>query len=174
MQNNTQKDIEHKKSTSASPLVVVAKLIRAPVEKVFDAWKNESLIRQWWGPEGFTCPMVKIDFRVGEKYFFEMKDQSGKSTWGTGVYSEIIPNKKIVYSDFFANADGEIISAAEAGVSDESEPSISFVTVEFEDLGENETKMTLNHEGLPASMHDDCVDGWSSSLDKLKRVVEKH
>ncbi|RYZ64007.1 MAG: hypothetical protein EOP09_16665 [Proteobacteria bacterium] len=50
----------------------------------------------------------------------------------------------------------------------------ALITVEVSLPSERETELRLTHAGLPERMHDDCVDGWSSSLDKLKRLVEKH
>lgn len=181
MPNNTQqhasvvrKTIEHKNNTSGSPLVVVSEIIKASVSRVFEAWSSEKLIKQWWGPEGFTCPYAKIDFRVGEKYWLQMRSIDGKDFWSTGVYSEIEPNKKIVFSDFAADKTGEIISYKTAGIGTSDIITTAFITVEFEALDENITKMTINHEGLPAEMHDDCVQGWSSSFEKMKVLLERH
>jgi hypothetical protein len=34
------------------------------------------------------------------------------------------------------------------------------------------TKLKLTHEGVPEEMHDDCVNGWNESLDKLDKNIK--
>ena len=43
--------------------LVVTRVIDAPVEQVWKAWTDPELVKQWWGPDGFTCPLARIDFR---------------------------------------------------------------------------------------------------------------
>lgn len=50
-------------------------------------------------------------------------------------------------------------------------PMESKVTLTFEDVN-GKTKMTLNHEGIPGEMYDDCVSGWQQSLDKLENNLK--
>lgn len=156
-----------------SPLVEVTRTFRAPVERVWKAWSDPEMAKQWWGPENFSCPEAKIDFRVGGKYLLAMKDPSGKLTWSTGEYQDIAPLKKIVATDAFSDKDGNMISANDAGMPGEW-GDVSIATVEFESVSAEETKMSLVHEGIPAEMHDDCVKGWDSSFDKLERLVQQN
>ncbi len=170
---------EHKHSTSTkdAPLVDVTKTFHAPVEQVFNVWSDADLIAKWWGPETMQCTFAKTNFKVGGKYLFSMQSIQDERniTWSTGVYEKVLHNKKIVFSDYFADENGNIIAPQQAGF-DGLWPGDgrSFVTVQFEALEKNKTKVHLIHEGLPAHMHDDCVKGWSSSLDKIKKLVEKH
>ena len=160
---------DHKKSTKESPLVEVEKTIRAAPEEVFEAWSSADLVKQWWGPEHFDCPSAKSDFRVGGEYLYAMRGEDGDTNWSTGRFIEIEPNRRIVYTDSFSDSEGKLMNPK--GFEDFGE---TFVTVEIEPMGESETKMRLSHAGIPARMHDDCVDGWSSTLDKMKKLVERH
>lgn len=36
-----------------------------PVERAYAAWTEPDLVRQWWGPAGFTCPVARMDVREG-------------------------------------------------------------------------------------------------------------
>lgn len=165
---------EHKKSTKEFPLVEVSYTFNAPVEKVWQAWTDPELIKQWWGPAGFSAPDAKNDLREGGKYLYAMKDLDGKVTWGTGTYLKIIPNKLLVCTDNFADEDGNIITPQEAGMPMEfGDGEEAYVTVEFIDQGDS-TEIHLSHEGLPSAIHDDCLDGWTSSLDKMQTLLESH
>jgi hypothetical protein len=80
---------------------------------------------------------------------------------------------KIVVSDSFADEAGKVIPANEAGMPGDW-PMECYVTVEFESAGPDQTKMAISHEGIPAEMHDECVEGWNQSIDKLQRFVERN
>lgn len=165
----------HKRNTYNTPLVIVEKMIQAPVAEVFYACSEADMVKQWWGPEAFSSPVVKMDFKVGGKYLSCMKSDDGKmEIWAVGQFLEIIPNRRIVSSEHPSNSEGVEISARDAEDGPFADEGDSYITIEFENKNQSETKLTLSHEGLPARMHDNCIAGWSSSLDKLKRLVEKH
>lgn len=177
MENKTQKkDLGPTRqgpfNFGTTPLVEVERTFRASPEAVFKAWTTPALAKQWWGPEGFMCPEAKIDARVGGKNLLAMKDPQGKVVWGGGTYLELIPNEKIVVTDQFMDKDGHILNAKDVGMPGDW-PDTMKVTVFFEDIGDGRTHMKLVHEGLPADQHDGCVEGWSSSFNKLQRLVEK-
>lgn len=158
----------------ASTPIDITRTFNAPVEQVYRAWSDAETVKQWWGPEGYSCPLAKIDFRSGGRYLLAMKnDADGQVTWGAGAFEEIIPNKKISYSDSFSDEKGNIISSREAGLPFDF-PMSCRVLVEFSSPAEGQTTLHLRHEGIPSNMHDDCTSGWNSSLDKFQRLVEKH
>ena len=164
---------DNKKSIN-SPPVEIRKEINGTAAEIFEAWSNPLQVKDWWGPESFTCPLARINFKVGGSYLFSMKDPEGKEIFTTGTFKEIIPNKKIVLSDFPANREGDIVPAEEAGFNGPyADLGEATIIVELKE-DDGQTILNLRHEGLPERIHDDCVDGWSSSLNKLKRVVEKH
>ena len=154
-------------------LVKVTRVFNAPIEKVWSAWGDEDLVKQWWGPEGYTCPFASIDFREGGNNLMAMKDSSGQTIWSGGVYREIIPFKKIVSTDHFADEDGNIISAGQAGMKGKW-PTDCLITVEFSKVVTGQVRMAIVHEGIPKDMHHECVEGWNSSLNKLQKMVELH
>lgn len=156
-----------------APLVQVTRLFNAPVERVWNAWTDSELVKQWWGPEGFTCPNAEIDFRMGGKYFLAMQDPSGKVVWSSGIYKEIDPLKKIICTDYFSDESGNIISASEVGMPGEW-PLECIMTVEFRRVSGGQTEMTIKHQGIPKEMHDDCVDGWNSSINILQSFLHHH
>ncbi len=172
MQAQAKPFTEHKASTTKSPLVEVTKTIDTPPEQIFEAWSDAKQIRLWWGPEGFECPHAEHDFRVEGKYLYCMRRPKGsQEIWSTGKFIAIEPNRKILITDLPSNARGEVVEPTEGPFADSGE---SFITLELTPQGKGRTQLKLTHEGLPARMHDECVDGWSSTLEKMKRLVEKH
>jgi uncharacterized protein YndB with AHSA1/START domain len=47
------------------------------------------------GPEGFTCPDVEMDFRVGDAYRAMIESQEYGESWFGGVYREIVRDKRL-------------------------------------------------------------------------------
>ncbi|MBL7931333.1 MAG: SRPBCC domain-containing protein [Bacteroidia bacterium] len=150
--------------------LLIKRTFNLPIDKVWAAWSEPEDFKKWWGPNDFTCPEAHIDFRVGGKIHACMKNKNdGKETWSTGIYREIVPHKKIVVTDNFADEEGNVITPAEAGMPGDwgTEPVISL------ELNKNndQTEMVLTHSGIPSDMQNDCIDGWNQCFDKLQKFV---
>ncbi|MCD6020102.1 MAG: hypothetical protein K0S53_3223 [Bacteroidetes bacterium] len=52
--------------------IVSSRIVNAPIDKVFSAWSDPNLLKNWWGPKGFTNTFHEFDFRVGGKWIFTM------------------------------------------------------------------------------------------------------
>jgi len=154
-------------------VVVITRVFDAPRELVWRAWTECERLMRWWGPRGFTTPFCKIDLRAGGVYRNSMRSPEGKDYWSTGTYREIVPLKRIVCTDSFADEEGNVVPATHYGMSADY-PLEMLVTVIFEEL-DGRTKLTLEHVlgPVPASERDMCQQGWSESLDKLSGELAK-
>ncbi len=176
--NNSETSTNQSSSSSSkttTPFVEVTKEFNAPLEQVWKACSESELIQQWWGPENYTSPSAKADFRIDGKYLFSMKSPEGVVSWSTGIFKEILPLELIVCSDQFSDEKGNPIPPKEAGVKEDWPGADKLIfSLKFEKINDDHTRIFLVHEGIPASMHDEYVNGWSTSLDKMKKLVEKH
>lgn len=155
--------------------LVIERVLPASREAVWKAWTEPELIKRWWGPEGFTAPVIENDLRVGGKYLYCMRgaEKPGgeeKDYWTTGVYREIVPDERIVSTDSFADSEGKVVPATHYGMSAEF-PLEMLLTVIFEEQ-DKKTKLTIRHDGIPASDIEGARAGWGTSLDKLARVLK--
>jgi uncharacterized protein YndB with AHSA1/START domain len=152
--------------------LTITRIFDAPRELVWKVWTEPEGIKRWWGPKGYTSPACKTDFRVGGSYHFCMQSPEGQQFWSTGVYREIRPLERIVYTDNFADEAGNVIPASEYGILGDW-PAELLVTVIFEDQA-GKTKITLTHEGLPeGEMREMSEAGWNESLDKIAEVLRE-
>ncbi|RTR34083.1 SRPBCC domain-containing protein [Robertmurraya yapensis] len=94
-------------------VLILEREFDAPKELVFKAFSEPEHLKQWWGPRGWTVPVCNVDFRPGGVWHYCMKcvdenqgDFFGMESWGKGVYEEIIQDEKIVYRDYFSDAEG--------------------------------------------------------------------
>ena len=45
-----------------------ARTFNASQDKVWRVWNDADSIKQWWGPSGYTAPLIRNDIRVGGTY----------------------------------------------------------------------------------------------------------
>ncbi len=91
--------------------------------------------------------------------------------WSTGTYKKIIPMKKIVATDSFADEHGNIVPSTHYGM--EGFPLEMLVTFEFEEQN-GKTKMTLTHTGIEnidEKIREGMDQGWNQSFDKIASLV---
>jgi len=152
--------------------LVITRTFEAPPELVWKAWTDPKHFMRWWGPRDFTSPFCEMDLRVGGRYLNCMRSPEGHEYWTTGVYREIIPFEKLVYTDSFADEDGNVVPATHYGMTSDF-PLETLVTVMLEDR-DGRTKMTLTHTDLPAGeLSERTGEGWNESFDKLAKSLRK-
>ncbi len=63
--------------------VRVSRVIRGPVQQVWDAHHDASLLRRWLlGPDGWTMPVCELATDVGDAYRYEWEREDGEGRFG--------------------------------------------------------------------------------------------
>lgn len=70
---------------------------------VWKAFTDPEHVNQWWGPDGFRCEGVTMDFRVGGAWTFDMVGPDGTRYPNHSMFKEITPLSRLV----FDHGDGE-------------------------------------------------------------------
>jgi uncharacterized protein YndB with AHSA1/START domain len=144
--------------TAGATAIRITRLIPAPRETVFKAWTDPAELKRWWGPPGFTTPAAEVDLRVGGAYRFAMKPPDGDVLYVYGVYREVQPPSKLVFTWAWD----------EDGVPGHE----SLVTVEFIDRT-NATEVVFTHDRLKdADSRDAHAEGWAGTFDKLEKFFD--
>lgn len=152
------------------PLIIVREF-DAPREAVWRAWTDPALFARWWGPEHFTGHVAHMDVQPGSHYHWAMLDPEGNKYWSTGTFHEVVAPERLVFSDSFADADGNVIPAAAYGMGDDF-PDETLVTVTLEALPGSRTRLTLVNAGVPeGQMREMSSAGWLQSFDKLAATL---
>jgi len=147
----------------------IKRTLNLPLATVWKAWTESESFKKWWGPKEYTCPYCSIDFKVGGKYLASMKGPDGTEIWSTGTYKEIVPQRKIVCTDSFADSRGNIVDATYYKMP--AMPRELTITVTLEEA-DGKTRMSLQHEGIPEEMQEDCMKGWQSSFNKMESELQ--
>lgn len=144
----------------------IRRWIRAPRQRVFDAFVRPELRRKWWFPEeGMTCGICEIDARVGGNYRVAMNDDRGAESREficTGSFEEVDAPRKLVFTWTWQH---ELDSAGDpADVR-------TRVTVELEEANGG-TDILITHERIRGA--DDrrgYAQGWNGCLLSLERAL---
>ena len=145
--------------------LVLTRLIDAPCEKLYRAWTDPELLKQWFAPLPYTTPHAETDVRPGGASLIVMRGPEGPDMPNRGVYLEVVPNEKLVFTDAYT----------EAWVP--SEKPFMTVTLTFKDEG-GKTRYTarVRHwtkEDTEAHEKMGFHVGWGICADQLTALVTK-
>jgi uncharacterized protein YndB with AHSA1/START domain len=77
----------------------IERTYRAPIERVFEAWTSEEVLRRWWRTERDWLPSdAEIDLRVGGAVRVVMRTGTGREIGGGGVYTEVEPPTRLAFT----------------------------------------------------------------------------
>lgn len=82
----------------------LTRLIDAPRERVYRAWTDPELLKEWFAPRPFSTPVAELDVRPGGASTIVMSDPQGNRFASHGVYLEVVPNERLVFTDAYTRA----------------------------------------------------------------------
>jgi uncharacterized protein YndB with AHSA1/START domain len=150
--------------------IVVSHLIDAPRRLVFEAWTRPEHLLRWWAPKGCSTPFCTVDLRVGGAFHYCIRLPEGRDMWGLGVFREIVEPERLVYTDAFADPQGNPVPPAHYGIS-AGHPLETLVTVTFVEH-QGKTQLTLRHSfPTPFEEREATQQGWIDMLDRLADLL---
>ncbi|MGA8604979.1 MAG: SRPBCC domain-containing protein [Thermoplasmata archaeon] len=154
-------------SAEGEDTVRVERMMRAPPERVFRAFLDPDLIRQWIGPGDLEINRVTVDPRVGGRIvvFHSLNGVSSGSF--EGEFVKIVPNRELVYRWAFVGTEPE-----------KGEFYDSLVTVTLHPVPGGMTRVNVIHEKLAdlrrgaPEVFAQVVWGWNSAFDKMEKALK--
>jgi uncharacterized protein YndB with AHSA1/START domain len=138
-------------TTDSLPSLTIVRRIKALPAKVWAAITQPDLMLQWWGPDAGPTLSAEADVRPGGRFSVVFRLLNGEEHNPTGIYQEVIPGKKIVFTWEWP------------GMPERE----SLVTFLLEPI-EAGTELTLIHAQLPdEAARKSHEQGWNGLLDKL-------
>lgn len=129
--------------------VIVTRVFDAPIKDVWNAWVKPEKVKQWWGPNGFTCPVAEMDVRVGGTSLVCMRapaEFGGMDMYNTWTYTAIVPNERMEYIFRFTDKDRNVKLPQELGLPTGIPGEVPHV-VTFKSLASNKTEVTVTESG---------------------------
>lgn len=153
-------------------IVRICRLFDHSPERLFAAFTEPDLAARWmWAGLG-SDPCAQIDLRVGGRYRIAITADPGDDSWPgderamRGVYLEIKPNRRLVYTlhwDADVGYNRPCLDSIDEGV-----------IVEFQEIGTG-CSLTFTHAGLPgdARSAEAHAQGVQASFDVLTAVLDE-
>ncbi|MEK1896675.1 MAG: SRPBCC family protein [Rhizobium sp.] len=144
--------------------LVLVREFDAPREKIFKAWTDPLVMKEWFVPRPWSIADAKLDLRPGGSNLIVMRNPDGQEFENRGVYLEIVENEKIVFTDAFTSA----------WVPSEKPFFVGIIL--FEDLGNGRTKYTAKARHWTAAdkqQHEQMGfhEGWGKCADQLAELL---
>ncbi len=84
--------------------LTLTRLIHASPERVYSAWTQAELLKQWFAPKPLTTTLAELDVRPGGACLIVMSTPDGSEMPNRGVYLEVVPNERLVFTDAYTEA----------------------------------------------------------------------
>ena len=140
---------------ASKPSLTLKRRLNAAPAKVYAAWTDPEKMMGWWGPAGAETLKAETDVRVGGRFRVVFRTPNGEEHDVSGVYREIVPDAKLVFSWAWRSTP-------------ERE---SLVTVALKGDGTG-TALTLSHEQFfDEAARDGHRGGWTGALDRLEKYL---
>jgi uncharacterized protein YndB with AHSA1/START domain len=81
--------------------LVLARLMDATPEQLYRAWTLPERFPEWFCPKPWRAEVVKMDLRPGGASETVMYGPNGEVFPNRGLYLEVVPNKKLVFTDAY-------------------------------------------------------------------------
>lgn len=150
--------------------LVLERVVDVSPELVWMAWTQPEHLMKWFTPRPWSTVECEIDLRPGGLFRTVMRSPEGKDMApNVGCYLEIIPNRKLVWTD-----------ALEAGYRpSRAAPHLPFrftaaILLEPHGKGTKYTAIVMHTDEESRDKHDEMgfADGWGAALDQLVEHVK--
>ena len=144
--------------------IAITRVFAAPRALVWQAWTDPKMLGAWFGPRGFTSSVPELDVRVGGGLRIVMHGPDGNDYPMKGVFREVTPLERLVFSNIAVDKDGNHLL--------EGETSVTLMEAD----GKTTLTMKSHMVGLvpvAPQMLAGMEAGWTQSIDKLEALVAR-
>ena len=138
--------------------LAMTRLIRAPCERVYDAFVSADALRIWQCPRGMRVTELSVDARPGGAWRMSMQSRDGVAFKVGGVYRELRRPGRIAYT--WQWEEGPLAAG------------VTLVEVTLSDR-DGATWLEMRHSGFASTAARDAhLRGWNGPLGKLAELLD--
>lgn len=145
--------------------LVLDRLIDAPRHNVFRCWTEADLLKQWFAPSPYSVAGATIEPRAGGANDITMRSPEGQDMLNRGVFLEVIPDERLVFTDAFAS-----------GFEPKDGAPFMVTTVELSDeAGKTRYVARARHWSTAAKEQHESMGfhtGWNTCADQLEALAK--
>jgi uncharacterized protein YndB with AHSA1/START domain len=82
----------------------------APVEQVWRAWTEPSLLDQWWAPKPWKARTKSMELKEGGTWLYAMLGPAGEESWCRADFEIVDPGKRYTGTDAFCDENGNVVN----------------------------------------------------------------
>jgi len=157
--------------------LVIMRQFNAPRELVWKAFSESEALAKWWGPQGASIGVKKLDFRPDGIFHYYMESPMGKM-WGKFKYIEIVKPERLVFISSFSNEKEEVTP-------NPFNPAMPHELMSILTFTEHEGKTTIILRGKPVNasaaeqkaytdMFGSMQQGFGGTFDQLDEYLSKN
>lgn len=150
--------------TAAAHELSFTRHLDAPRDKVWRCWTDPELIVKWFTPAPWKTMRAEMDLRPGGSSLIVMQSPEGQEFPNPGVYLDVVPGEKLVFTDAFTSAwmpSGKAFMVGTIEMSDEDGGTRYVATVRHWSAEDKE-----QHE--QRGFH----EGWGKATDQLEALAK--
>lgn len=141
-----------------------ARLLDAPRAALWRGWTEPELLKQWFCPPPWRVTHAKMDVRSGGKSFVVMTGPNGEQMDLPGIYLDVVPQQRLVFTDAFTETWLPSNKAFMVG------------TIEMADQdGKTRYQVTVRHWSSEDRQHHEEMGfytGWGIATDQLEALAK--
>jgi uncharacterized protein YndB with AHSA1/START domain len=146
--------------------LVLGRIVDATPQQLFKLWTTPDLFPQWFCPKPWRAEVTKMDLKPGGASNNTMYGPDGEVFENKGVYLEIVPNEKLVFTDAFTEG---WVPAEDGGM--------MTATLTFEPIEGGKTRYIARAahptvEKLKQHEQMGFHDGWGAVADQMEAVAK--
>ncbi len=152
--------------SESSRELVISRIIEATPRRLYRAWTEPEILKQWFAPAPWTTPMAELDVRPGGSSLVVMRGPDGTEFPCPGVYLEAVENKRLVSTDAYTRA------------WEPSQKPFMTLILTFEEVAAGKTRYTariLHWTVADREAHEKMGfhSGWAQTTDQLAALAPK-
>ncbi len=150
--------------------LVLDRLLKAPPALVWRCWTEPALICQWFCPKPWFVSQAVVDLRARGRFFTLMNGPAGEKVPNEGAFLEVVPQRKLVFTDILGEDFAPMEPAASGGAG------LGFAAIlTFDPDGSGTRYRAVARHRTPqeARAHDAMGfhSGWGMAADQLEALV---
>jgi uncharacterized protein YndB with AHSA1/START domain len=139
--------------------------VAAPRAKVWRAWSDPEIFKQWWCPKPWTTELRAWEFRAGGAFHPYMSGPDGGESDNPGLFLEIVPMERIVWTSMLI-----------AGWRPATPwmPMTGIFILEDDGAGTRYTARCLHKDDADCRAHEEMgfFDGWGTVIEQMEEVAQ--
>ena len=84
--------------------LTLSRHIKVPRAKLWRCWTEPELLKQWFCPKPWGVSHAELEVRAGGSSLVVMQGPNGEEVPNRGVYLEVVPGERLVFTDAFVRA----------------------------------------------------------------------